>query len=178
MEVSCGNTLFRVHTSILYFRSPSLRLMFTQTNLASAESPKPQHPTPRCGHGFPYTSQGSASPRVSPSIHSSSGYPADCISTHRFPERNDVLNFPTFSSLLRAAEKYEVTTASVRFQDLEVVRNAYPETLEGPTASKPLGESTFSGRTPHPIEVPNFFIQQKLTSAHYQWQTIWRPDGV
>ena len=39
VEVSCGSTLFRVHTSILYFRSPALRPMFAQTNLASAESP-------------------------------------------------------------------------------------------------------------------------------------------
>ena len=39
VEVLCRNALFRVHTSILYFRSPALRPMFAQTNLASAESP-------------------------------------------------------------------------------------------------------------------------------------------
>ena len=39
MEVLCGNTLFRVHTSILSFHSPALRRMFTQTGLTSAESP-------------------------------------------------------------------------------------------------------------------------------------------
>jgi len=39
VEVLCGNTLFRVHTSILSFHSPALRRMFSQTNLASAESP-------------------------------------------------------------------------------------------------------------------------------------------
>jgi len=39
VEVLCGNTLFRVHTSVLSFHSPTLRRMFAQTNLAAAESP-------------------------------------------------------------------------------------------------------------------------------------------
>ena len=38
-EVFCGNTLFRVHTSVLSFHSPALRRMFAQTSLTSAESP-------------------------------------------------------------------------------------------------------------------------------------------
>jgi hypothetical protein len=38
VEVLCGNTLFRVHTSILSFHSPALRRMFDQTSLSSAES--------------------------------------------------------------------------------------------------------------------------------------------
>jgi hypothetical protein len=53
----------------------------------------------------------------------------------------------------------------VRSQLLEVVRNAYPETFEGLTPSKPLGESIFSGPTPHPNAVLKLFVQQKLTSA-------------
>jgi hypothetical protein len=39
VEVLCGNTLFRVHTSILTFHSPALRQMFAQTILDTAESP-------------------------------------------------------------------------------------------------------------------------------------------
>ena len=39
VEVLCGNTLFRVHTSILSFHSPALRRMFAQASLTSAESP-------------------------------------------------------------------------------------------------------------------------------------------
>ena len=39
VEVLCGNTLFRVHTSILSFHSPALRHMFDLTSLSSAESP-------------------------------------------------------------------------------------------------------------------------------------------
>ena len=39
VEVLCGNTLFRVHTSVLSFHSPALRRMFAQTSLATADSP-------------------------------------------------------------------------------------------------------------------------------------------
>jgi len=39
VEVLCGNTLFRVHIGVLSFHSPTLRRMFAQTNLATAESP-------------------------------------------------------------------------------------------------------------------------------------------
>jgi hypothetical protein len=59
--------------------------------------------------------------------------------------------------------KYEMPT--VRSQLLEVIRDAYPETFEGLTPSKALGESVFSGPTPHPNAVLNLFVQQKLTSA-------------
>ena len=39
VEVLCGNTLFRVNTSVLSFNSPVLRRMLAKTNLAAAESP-------------------------------------------------------------------------------------------------------------------------------------------
>ena len=38
-EVLCGNTLFRVHTAILFFHSPVLRQILSQNSLATAESP-------------------------------------------------------------------------------------------------------------------------------------------
>ena len=71
--------------------------------------------------------------------------------------------FATFSSLLRITAKYEMP--SVRPQLLEVVRDAYPETFEGLIPSKRLGENVFDGPTPHPNEVLNLFLEQKLTSA-------------
>jgi len=39
VEVLCGNTLFRIHTSILSLHSPVLSQIFTKANLAAAESP-------------------------------------------------------------------------------------------------------------------------------------------
>jgi len=88
---------------------------------------------------------------------------ADRLFIFRFPERNKVPEFATFSSLLRITAKYEMP--AIRSQLLEVVHDAYPETFEGLGPSKPLGESAFSGRTPHPNEVLNLFVQQNLTSA-------------
>ena len=88
---------------------------------------------------------------------------ADNLTICRFPERNKVPDFNTFSSLLRITAKYELP--AVRSQLLEVVRDAYPETPEGLVPSKPLGESIFSGPTPHPNAVLNLLVQQKLGSA-------------
>jgi len=91
------------------------------------------------------------------------GRSTDILSICRFPERNKVPDFSTFSSLLRITTRHEMPT--VRSQVLEVVRDAYPETFEGLSPSKPLGEKVFSGRTPHPNEVLDLFVQQGLTSA-------------
>ena len=82
---------------------------------------------------------------------------------NRFPERYKALDFTTFSSLLRVSAKYEMP--AVRSHLLDIIRDAYPETFEGVTPTKSLGETAFSGPTPHPNEVLNLFIQQKLTSA-------------
>jgi len=54
---------------------------------------------------------------------------------------------------------------AVRSQVLDIIHDAYPETFGGLAPSKPLGESIFSGQTPHPNAVLNLFVQQKLTSA-------------
>jgi hypothetical protein len=85
------------------------------------------------------------------------------LSLRRFPERNKVPDFNTFSSLLRITAKYEMPT--VRSGLLEVINDAYPETFEGVIPTKSLGEVVFSGPAPHPNEVLNLFIQQRLTSA-------------
>ena len=70
---------------------------------------------------------------------------------------------------------------AIRTQILEVVRDAYPETFEGLSPSKPLGERVFSGQTPHPNEVLNLFVQQGLTSAlpmAYYMATRKGPDSL
>ena len=72
-------------------------------------------------------------------------------------------DFTTFSSLLRITTKYELPT--VRSQLLELVHDGYPDTFEGLVTSKPLGENVFGSPIPHPNEVLNLFVQQKLTST-------------
>jgi len=54
---------------------------------------------------------------------------------------------------------------AVRSRLLKAIRDAYPVTFEGLDPSKALGETVFSGPTPHPNTVLNLFVQQKLTSA-------------
>jgi len=54
---------------------------------------------------------------------------------------------------------------AARSRILDVVREAYPETFEGLAPAKPIGERVFSGPAPHPNEVLNLFVQQKLKSA-------------
>ena len=117
---------------------------------------------PRHAQRFHHTPQDDISPRVCSSARVLLDYPTNS-STSRFPERNKVPDFDTFSSLLRITSKYEMP--AVRSQLLEVVRDAYPETFEGLGPSKRIGETVFSGQAPHPNEVLNLFVEQKLTSA-------------
>jgi len=137
--------LFRVHTSVLSFHSPALRRMFAQTNLATADSPN-------------------GCPRILPS-DSATDFATlmKMIYLPGFPEKNKMPDFATFSSLLRITTKYELPT--VRSQLLDLVHDAYPEIFEGLVPSKALGENVFSGPAPHPNEVLNLFVQQKLTST-------------
>ena len=138
--------------------------MFAQTNLVTAESP---NGCPRVlssdTQRFHHAPQDDISPRVCFSVHILPDYPIDNSPTSRFPERNKVPDFSTFSSLLRITSKYEMP--AVRSQLLEVVRDAYPETFEGLGPSKQIGENVFSGQAPHPNEVLNLFVEQKITSA-------------
>jgi len=137
-------------------------------------SPRPTWPLQSRPMGVPVFGH-QTWPRISP--HSSRRYisrgplfhqhgtrsSTDHLTIYRFPERNRVPDFATFSSLLRITAKYEMPT--IQSQLLEVVRSAYPQNFEGLTPSKPLGEGVFSGPTPHPNEVLNLFIHQELTSA-------------
>ena len=146
VEVLCGNTLFRVHAGIFSFHSPALRQMFAQTNLAAADSP---NGCPRILSSD--TAMDFATLLKTIYIPGSSLYPrapldrsADCRGFCRFPEKNRVPDFATFSSLLRITAKYELP--AVRSQLLEAVRDGYPQTFEGLVPSKPLGERSSADR--------------------------------
>ena len=121
------------------------------------------HSIPGHGHGFRHASQDDISPRVRWFAPTQLGCYTDRPPIYRFPDQDKIPDFATFSSLFRITEKYELP--AVRSQLLKVVRDAYPETFEGLIPSNWLGESVFSGQTPHPNEVLNLFVQQKLTFA-------------
>jgi len=164
VEVLSGNTLFRVHATTLSFHSPALRRMFAQTSLATAESP---NGCPRILSSDPATDLVTLLnivylPEYATCPPFQQIVPLTTLG-YRYPERNKVPDFTTFSSILRITTKYEMT--AVRTRILDVVREAYPQTFEGLAPDKPIGERIFSGLTPHPNEVLNLFVQQKLTSA-------------
>jgi hypothetical protein len=164
VEVLCDNILFRVQASALAFYSPVLGQMFAKANLATAESP---NGCPRITSSDSATDFATLLKIVYLPVYATlsrfrSIVPLT-IFIYRFPERNKVPDFTTFSSLLRITAKYEMS--AVRSQILDIVRNAYPETFEGLDPSKTLGERVFGGPTPHPNAVLNLFVQQKLKSA-------------
>ena len=164
VEVLCGNTLFCVHTSVLSLHSPVLGRMLAKTNLATAESPNgcPRIPSSDTATDFATLLKVIYLPGYAATLLFQGIVPLTTCA-YRFPERNKVPDFTTFSSLLRITAKYEMPT--VRPQMLDVVRDAYPENFEGLVPSKLLGERVFSGPTPHPNEVLNLFVQQNLASA-------------
>ena len=164
VEVLCDNILFRVHTGVFPFHSPVLGQMFTRANLATAESP---NGCPRVVSSDTATDFATLLKIVYLPEYATQP-PCQWIAllticVLRFPERNKVPDFATFSSLLRMTAKYEMSVVQSKL--LDIVRNAYPETFEGLDSSKALGESIFSGPTPHPNAALNLFVQQELRSA-------------
>ena len=162
MEVLCGNVLFRVHASVLSFHSPTLGRMFDQTSLATEGSPD------GCRRILSSdTAQDFATLLKTIYLPGFVAPPARrqvvLLIFCRFPEKNKVPDFATSSSLLRITAKYELST--VRSRLLDILRDGYPETFKGFNLSKLVGESIFGRPIPHPNEVLNLFVQQKVTSA-------------
>jgi hypothetical protein len=161
--VICGTTLFRVHTSTLSFQSPVLHQIFSPANLAAAESPNgcPRIRTSDTPGDFAtllktiYLPGWVSLPLI--------GYSLIHDYVFRFPQRNKVPDFTTFSSLLRVSTNYEMP--NIRAQLLEIIYNAYPESFEGLDPSVTLGEGAFDGPEPHPNAVLNLFVQQNIRSA-------------
>ena len=164
VEVLCGNTLFRVHASVLSFHSPVLSRTLKSANLTAAESP---NDCPRMLFSDAATDFATLLKIVYLPEYATLPLPQLFVpltfTLNRFPERDGVPNFTTFSSLLRITAKYEMP--AVRSRIIDAVRNAYPTTFDGLDPSKQLGERVFSWPTPHPNEVLNLFVQEKLTSA-------------
>ena len=165
VEVLCGgDTLFRVHTSILLLHSPVLRGMFAKPNLATAASPNgiPRIPSSDSVNDFVTLLKVIYLPEYAAPLLFQQTVPL-ITSSCRFPGRNKVPDFTTFSSLLNVATEYKMP--AVRSRVLDVVRDAYPEKFEGLISSKVVGENVFSEPTPHPNEVLDLFIRQGFTSA-------------
>jgi hypothetical protein len=81
----------------------------------------------------------------------------------RFPARNKVPEFTVFVSLLRMTTKYGLS--DIREGLVEDLKIAYPTEWEDFEAAKIVGEDIFGSPKPHPNEVLNLFLEQKIKFA-------------
>ena len=169
VEVLCRNTLFCVHTSIPSFHSPALHQMFTQTNLATADSP----------NGCPWTLSSAPAKDFATLLKviyllgfDSSSCPTDRWSTDSLRTRCRIF------LLFRPSELWQSTSYPLSGLSYSLISDAYPETFEVPFPSKPDEESVFSGLTPHPNKALNLLLQQNLMSTLPARRGLGHPASV
>jgi len=163
VEVVCGKTLFRVHTSTLSFHFPVLRQICSPSNLTIVESPNgcPRVVFSDTPTDFATLLKVVYLPEYVLHLMIESSFVHGYVT--RFQVGTKILDFSTFSSLLRVPANYEMPNFRARL--LETIRDAYPENFEGLDPSRTLGENVLDGPRPHPNAVLNLFVQQKYMSA-------------
>ncbi|KAF9783232.1 hypothetical protein BJ322DRAFT_142702 [Thelephora terrestris] len=145
VEIICGSTVFRVHSTVVSFSSPKLRDILSQLTLRHAPTPG------EC-------------PRVTISDSAEDfAVLLKMIYTPGFPSRHEAPEFTVFASLLRMTTKYGFS--SVRDQLVKDIRGAYPTKWEDFQGAKVLGENFFGSPKPHPNAVLNLFETEKVRFA-------------
>ncbi|KAF9646059.1 hypothetical protein BDM02DRAFT_321441 [Thelephora ganbajun] len=145
VEIMCGDTIFRVHSTIVSFSSPNLRDILSQPALLRA--PTPEGP-PRIA--------------ISDSVEDFAVL-LKMIYTPGFPARHEVPEFTVFASLFRMTTKYGLS--DVRDQLIKDLKSAYPTKWEDFRTAKVLGEDVFGSPKPHPNAVLNLFEVQNVRFA-------------
>jgi len=141
----CGDTVFRVHSSIISFFSPNIRDLLSPSALINAPTPE----------GCPRVVFTDSADDFSVLLR--------MICMPGFPARHEVPNFNVFASLLRMATKYGFS--DVRNQLLKDLKGAYPTEWEAYQAADVLGEDVFGLPKPHPNAVLNLFVTQNVRFA-------------
>ncbi|KAF9644393.1 hypothetical protein BDM02DRAFT_3263577 [Thelephora ganbajun] len=145
VEIVCGDTVFRVHSTIVSFSSPNLRDILSQPALLRAQAPE-------------------GPPRITiPDSPEDFGILLKMIYTPGFPARHEVPEFTVFASLLRMTTKYGFF--DVRDQLIKDLKSAYPTKWEDYRTAKVLGEDVFGSPKPHPNAVLNLFEVQNIRFA-------------
>ncbi|KAF9649249.1 hypothetical protein BDM02DRAFT_3186425 [Thelephora ganbajun] len=145
VEILCGDTLFRVHSTIISFASSKIRNILSQQALLHAPMP-----------------EGCARITLTDSAEDFAVL-LKMIYTPGFPARNRIPEFATFASLLRMATKYGFS--DVREGLVEDLKGAYPTKWEDFETAKVLGEDVFGLPKPHPNAVLKLFLEQRIEFA-------------
>jgi len=145
VEIECGDTIFRVHSTIISFSSSELRGILSQSALLNGPTPE----------GRPRITISDSAEDFSTLLK--------MVYTPGFPPRHEVPEFTVFASLLRMTTKYGFS--NVRAQLVKDLEGAYPTKWEDFWSAKVLGEDVFGSPKPHPNAVLNLFETQKLKFA-------------
>ncbi|KAF9646654.1 hypothetical protein BDM02DRAFT_2982701 [Thelephora ganbajun] len=145
VEILCGDTLFRVHSTVISFASSKLRDILSQQALLHAPMP-----------------EGCARITLTDSAEDFAVL-LKMIYTPGFPARNKIPEFATFASLLRMATKHGFS--DVREGLVEDLKGAYPTKWEDFETARVLGEDVFGLPRPHPNAVLKLFLEQRIKFA-------------
>ncbi|KAF9783268.1 hypothetical protein BJ322DRAFT_144057 [Thelephora terrestris] len=145
VEILCGDTVFRIHTSIVSFSSSRLRDVLSPSTLLNAPMPA----------GCPRVAFDDSAEDFAVLLK--------MISTPGFPTWYKVPEFTVFGSLLRMATKYGFT--DVRDQLICSLEGAYPTKWEAYQSTNIVGEEVFGSPRPHPNAVLNLFLEHGIRFA-------------
>ena len=166
VEIMCGDTVFRVHSTVISFASTKLRDVFSQL----------PHIRPQTLGGCPRIILDDGVEDFATLLKMI--YTPGCVSLslteigsvnypltfdYRFPARNQVPEFTVFASLLRMTTKYGFP--DIREALIEDLKGAYPTKWEDFETARVLGEDVFGSPRPHLNAVLNLFLEQDIKFA-------------
>ncbi|KAF9646061.1 hypothetical protein BDM02DRAFT_3271277 [Thelephora ganbajun] len=145
VEIVCGDTVFRVHSTIISYSSSKLRDILSPPSLLSAPMLEGR-------------------PRITVSDSAEDfAVLLKMIYTPGFLGRKKVPNFSIFASLLRMTTKYGFS--DVREGLVEDLEAAYPTKWEDFETAKIIGKNIFGSPKPHPNAVLNLLLEQRVRFA-------------
>jgi len=165
VEITCGYTIFRIHSSIVSFSSLSLRDMLSPPTLLGAPTPEgcPRIVFKDSPEDFAVLLKMIYTPGYVPPPLGAGPLTDRLAGFNSFPARHKVPDFTTFASLLRMATKYGFS--DVREQLIEDLDGAYPTKWGDFEAARVLGEDVFGSPQPHPNAILNLFLEQNIRFA-------------
>ena len=165
VEVVCGRTIFRIHSSIVSFSSSKLRDVFSPSAILNAPMPEgcPRITSEDSPEDFTVLLKVICTPGFVPPPLRLELYELTGSLVNRFPARHKVPDFTTFASLLRMATKYGFS--DIREGLVEDLKAAYPTKWEDFVAARVLGEDIFGSPKPHPNAVLNLLSEQNIKFA-------------